>query len=254
MSDVFQRIEAHVVSIGEFLERARRYRPLAKDAARLYREAGRVTARVRQASRAGQAERAEGLEDEISSIVEASRAVLDAFLSGPAYRALLSSLDQQDAAESARLLADVFVDIEPATAKGELFFPLAAKRGEGVLEPEAAAESVSRIAREGLTPQPGPGVGGDAHVHPIRFYEGMVGIDAAILLIVAGEDIAPPTFRAPELGEVLVYTQRLVVPITVGVRRESPDDWLEVRAGGYPQYRERCRELLAARGFAIRDV
>jgi len=56
------------------------------------------------------------------------------------------------------------------------------------------------------------------------------------------------------IDEVLVYERRLRAPFSVGVRRESPDDWLELRAGGYEPYRERCRELIAASGVAVRDL
>jgi hypothetical protein len=51
MSDSFERIEAHVVAIGELLEQSRRYRPLAGEAERLYLSASRIAARVRRSSR-----------------------------------------------------------------------------------------------------------------------------------------------------------------------------------------------------------
>jgi hypothetical protein len=256
MSDSFERIEAHVVAIGELLEQSRRYRPLAGEAERLYLSASRIAARVRRSSRAAAA--AEGdlarLERDIESVAEAARRMVGEFLVGPTYRAMLASLEREDSDDSSRLVAEVFADVEPAAARDALFLALPGKRGQRVLDPETAADMVSRMAREGIEPQSTPGVGSDANVHPIRFFEGVTGLEAAVLVVVSGKDVQAPTVHAPEVGEFLVYTQRLKVPLSAGLRRQSPDDWLEVRAGGYAEYRERCRELIAARGISIADL
>jgi hypothetical protein len=256
MSDPFQRIEANVVAIGELLEQSRRYRPLAGEAERLYLSASRIAAQVRRSNRA--AHGAEGdlprLEREIETVAEAARRMVGDFLTGPTYHAMLASLDREDSRDSSRLVAEVFADVEPAAARGALFLALPGKRGQGVLDPETAADMVGRMAREGIEPQSAPGVGSDANVHPIRFFEGVTGLEAALLVIVSGEEVRAPTLRAPEVGEFLVYARRLKVPFSAGLRRQSPDDWLEVRAGGYAEYRERCRELIAARGISIADL
>ena len=256
MSDPFQRIEAHVVAIGELLEQSRRYRPLAAEAERLYLAATRIAAGVRRVSRTARAaeEETAQLERGIESVAEAARRMVGDFLAGPTYRAMLASLDREDPRESSRLVAEVFADVEPTSARGILYLPLSAERGQRVLDPETAAEAVGRMAREGIGPQSAPGVGSDANVRPIRLFEGVTGVDAAVLVIVSGEDVQAPTFRAPEVGELLVYARRLNVPLSAGLRAESPDDWLGVRAGGYAEYRERCRELIAARGISIVDV
>jgi len=148
----------------------------------------------------------------------------------------------------------LFADVEAAPPDGRLHLPLAAKRGKKLLEPEAAAEALASMAAEGIEPQRGPGVGGDDEIHPIRFFETLVGIDAALVVIVTGEAIVSsgaPALRASELGEILVYTRRLRVPFVVGLRAASPDDWLDVRAGGYSEHRDRCRELIESRGFVV---
>ena len=256
MSDPFERIEAHVVAIGELLEQSRRYRSLAGEAERLYLSASRIAARVRRSSRGERA--AEGdvtrLEREIESVAEAARRLVADFLAGPTYREMLASLEREDSRESSRLVAEVFADVEPAAARDALFLALPAKRGQRVLEPETAADMVGRIVREGIEPQSAPGVGSDANVRPIRFFEGVTGLEAAVLVIVSGKDVRTPTVYAPEVGEFLVYTRRLKVPVAAGLRRQSPDDWLEVRDGGYAEYRERCRELIAAQGISIADL
>ena len=56
------------------------------------------------------------------------------------------------------------------------------------------------------------------------------------------------------LGELLIYARRLKVPLSAGLRAHSPDDWLELRAGGYAEYRERCRQALTARDIAVEDL
>lgn len=256
MSDAFARIEEQVVAIGELLEQTRRYRPLAAETAELYAAVSRVTARVRRANRdaRGAGLDLEALARAVESSAVAVRHLLDEFHSSPTYRALLDALGQEDAPEIRRLVPQVFADLEPTTPAGDLLWPLSAKRGEGLLQPDAAAEAVARMTSEGIEAQAGPGVGADASVRPIRFFAGIAGIDAALWVVVAGERVAAPAFRAPELDEVLVYERRLRAPFSVGVRRESPDDWLELRAGGYEPYRERCRELIAASGVAVRDL
>jgi hypothetical protein len=255
-SDVFAAIERQVVAIGELLEQTRRYRPLAAETAGLYGSVSRVTALVRRANRGT---RVAGLDlGALARAVESSagavRRLLDEFHASPTYRALLEALERGDVEASRQLVGAVFADLEPATPVGELYVPLTAKRGEGLLDPEAAAEAVDRMAQGGIEPQAGPGVGADANVRPIRLYDGVVGVDVAVWVIVAGEDVRAPAFRAPELGEVLVYARRLQAPLSVGLRRDSPDDWIEMRAGGYPTYRESCRERIRARGVAVRDL
>jgi hypothetical protein len=256
MSDAFARIEEQVVAIGELLEQTRRYRPLATESAELYAAVSRVTARVRRANRdaGGAGLDLEALARAVESSGRAVRHLLEEFHSSPTYRALLDALGREDDAASRQLVPQVFADLQPTLAAGDLYWPLAAKRGEGLLDPEAAAEAVTRMAHEGIEPQAGPGVGADSSIRPIRFFAGIAGIDAALWVIVAGEQVSAPAFRAPELDEVLVYARRLRAPFSVGLRGESPDDWLELRAGGYEPYRERCRELIAARGVEVREL
>jgi hypothetical protein len=255
-SEVFAAIERQVVAIGELLEQTRRYRPLAAETAGLYGSVSRVTALVRRANRdpGGAGLDLDAMARAVESSADAVRRLLDEFHASPTYRALLEALERDDTEASRRLVGAVFADVEPTTPAGELHLPLSAKRGEGLLDPEAAGEAVGRMARQGIEPQPGPGVGADSSVRPIRFYDGVTGVDAAVWVIVAGEDVRAPAFRAPDLGEVLVYARRLEVPFSAGLRRESPDDWIEIRAGGYPPYRESCRAHIRARGVAVRDV
>jgi hypothetical protein len=225
-------------------------------AERLYLSATRISRRVRRANRpasAGIDDPAE-LEREIGSITESARAMLADFLASPRYRELIAALDREDVAETSRLIMDVFADIEPATPAGPLYLPLSAKRGESALEPDAGAEKIARMARDGIEPQHGPGVGGDANVHPIRFYEGVSGIDVAILIVVSSSAVRQPAFRARPLDELLIYVRRLEVPLSAALRVHSPDDWLELRAGGYAEYREKCRQALTARGITVEDV
>ncbi|MGH7899702.1 MAG: hypothetical protein ACREQQ_17235 [Candidatus Binatia bacterium] len=256
MSGAFERIEARIVAIGEFLETARRYRPLSDEAGRLYRAAARIGAEVRRANRASREapQELERLERELESLLEAPARALAELIDGPRYRSLVESMAAGKEDETRRLIAEIFADVEPVSPRGILYYPLTARRGEGVLEPQAALSAATKIAEQGFEPQPGPGVGADGEVRPIRFYEGSAGVDAAVLLIVDGEAITAPAFRAPEVGELLVYTPRLAIPFEVGLRGRSPDDWLEVRAGGYPEYRERCRALLTAAGITVREV
>jgi len=257
MSDEsFRRIEAHVVAIGELLEQCRRYRSLAVDAERVYRSAMRIAARVRQASRGSSGENGTLAELE-RGIEDAARELRDrlaSFRDGPAYRELLERTRRGDPASLAERVAEIFADVEPASAAGPIYLPITAKRGEATLDPAAAADAVLRMATDGFEPPRGPGVGSDESIRPIRFFEGVTGLDAPLLVIVSGADIQAPTLRAPSLGEILVYTPLLRVPVSAGLRRQSPDDWLEVRAGGYAQYESRCREELEKRGIAALEV
>jgi hypothetical protein len=253
LPDAYPAIEAHVVAIGEFLEKARRYRPLAAEALRLYQEAARIAAEVRRVSRAREtiADPAP-LEARLGEIVANAERALDEILAGPGYRAVAEA-----ASPAAGDLTALFADVEAAAPSGRLYLPLVAKRGKDVLEPDAAAEMVASIAADGIEPQRGPGVGGDDHVHPIRFFETLDGIEAPMVLIVAADAIVAsgaPVLRASELGEILVYARRLALPFVVGLRDESPDDWLEIRAGGYPEYRDRCRGAIESAGFATEKL
>jgi hypothetical protein len=254
--DAFSRIEAHVVAIGELLEQTRRYRPLLEQAEKLYLSATRVSRRVRIANRSGSAaaDDLRALEEEIESIATTARTLLDDLLHGEPYRRLLAALEADDVGTAAKLVADLFADIEPVAPAGPLYLPLSPKRGEGALAPDAAADTVADMIRHGIPPQHAPGAGGDASVRPIRFYERLSGIDAALLVTVDAGALGRPAFRTRELDEVLVYARRLKAPLAVALPQKSPDDWLELRAGGYAEYREKCRAALIDRGIAVVDA
>ena len=257
MTDVFATIEAEVVAIGEFLDEARRYRPLAAEADRLYAEAAGIATEVRRANRASRGDDAAGSEARMQAIALSAKQTLADFRAGALYRTTVDGLAADPPRTTAAELAALFADVEPYRPTGRAYLPLVAKRGKDVLEPEAAAEALAMMAADGIEPQRGPGVGGDARVQPVRFFESLVAIDAPLVVIVESDAIGaggPPTLRAPELGEILVYAPRVRAPFVVGLRDESPDDWLGVRAGGYPAYRDRCRELVAARGLVVETV
>lgn len=254
--DVFERIEARFVALSGLLEELRRYRALEAEAEHLYRSSSRISASVRAALRARAAGQAEAALLEKALVCEIDRAekAHDAYLAGPDYAALLAAL-HSGSNEVRRRVPETFAEIEPAEGIARLYHPLLAKRGEGVLEPETGVESIREIAQNGFAPTGGPGVGADRTVKPIRFYEDRPeGIDAAVLLVVEGSDVKVPAFRAPTLGEVLIYAERLCVPLRVALRTESPDDWLEARAGGYAEYRGRWRDALLQNGFTVVDL
>ena len=257
MSDVFEPIEARIAAIGELLESARRYRPLAAEAHELYLTSSRIGSRLRRASRGPAARHEKAIEDighELESALQAGRVALEQFLAGDAYRDLVTNLQAGDPAEAALRVCEIFADIEPVSGVDLLYYPLTGKREEGILEPEAGMERIRRMTGEGLEPSGAPGVGGDSSVRPVRLYEGAEGLDAAVFLLVRGDDINIPLFRATGIGEVLVYTPKLRVPFEIGLRSQSRDDWLEARPGGYAKYRDRWRALLRDDGFAVREV
>ena len=77
---------------------------------------------------------------------------------------------------------------------------------------------------------------------------------ALLVAILGGDPEIQVVGEARDGVEGVELTRRLRVPLLIGLRGTSPDDWLEVRAGGYAEYRERCREALSARGLAITDL
>jgi hypothetical protein len=252
--DVFARIESRFVELSGLLERMRRYRPLAASAAELVRASSRLSAEVRAALRAGDAGGAEPLESRATTLATDANARLEAVVGSADYRALAEAVVAADVAAAAALAARVFADVEPADSVSRIYQPLTAKRGESGVEPEAGIGRLRALREEGLEPTPGPGVGGDETIRPIRFYEGTEGLDVAVLLEVEGEALGLPLFRASGLGEILVYAPRVRVPFRVAVRLESPDDWLEARPGGYARYRARWLEALATAELPAVDV
>ena len=116
----------------------------------------------------------------------------------------------------------MFADVEPIASVERLYQPLAAKRGESGVEPEAGVGRIRALAAEGLGPTAGPGVGGDDAIHPIRFYDGLEGLDVPVLLEVEGSALTLPLFRATGLGEVLVYAPRLARTVPRGAPAREP--------------------------------
>jgi hypothetical protein len=257
VSDAFATIESHVVAIGEFLEKARRYRPLVTEADALLTDTAAIAAEVRRASRENRADEASRSEARLREIVAVAERTLADFRSGARYQAVVAALANEPTRAAAADLVALFTDVEAHLPSGRLYLPLVAKRGKDVLEPDAAAEALAGMAAEGIEPQRGPGVGGDDSIHPIRFFESLVAIDAPLVVIVEAEVIVRadvPILRAPDLGEVLVYVPRLRASFVVGIRGDSPDDWIAIRAGGYPQYRDACRELVTRRGLRMEII
>lgn len=254
MKDVFRRIEDAIVAAGELLDNARRYRALEEEGERLYLASVRLGARARRAGREADTAAAAEIEAELGRALGAARRAIADVVAGSAYRSLVSALasGRRDALGAA--VPSVFADVEAVAAPEAVLSPISGKRGEGLLEPEAGVEAVCRVRRDGIEPAPGPGVGGDDRVRPIRLYESADGLDAAVFLVVRGEDLPAPVFRASGIGEILVYAPRIAAPFTVGIRSESPDEWFETRSGGYRDYRARWRELLESNGFVVRDL
>ena len=257
MNDVFATIESHVVAIGEFLDKARRYRPLLAEADRLYADAAAMAAVARRASRENRLDEASRSEARLREIVAIAERTLADFRSGARYRAVVDALASEPAHAASVDLADLFADVEAHVPSGRLYLPLVEKRGKDVLEPDAAAEALAGMATNGIAPQRGPGVGGDDSIHPIRFFESLVAIDAPLVVIVESEAVVAagrPILRAPDLGEVLAYVPRLRASFVVGVRDDVPNDWIAIRAGGYSEYRDRCRQFVEQRGFKVEIV
>jgi hypothetical protein len=227
------------------------------EAERLFANTAAITADVRRASRENRADEASRSEARLREIVAVAERTLADFRSSALYQGALSALANEPPRAVSADLAALFTDVEAHLPSGRLYLPLVAKRGKDVLEPDAAAEALAGMAAQGIEPQRGPGVGGDDSIHPIRFFESLVAIDAPLVVIVEAEEIAGagvPILRAPDLGEVLVYVPRLRASFAVGVRDDSPDDWIAIRAGGYPQYRDGCRELVERRGLKVEII
>lgn len=252
--DVFGRLEARFVDLSGLLERLQRYRSLAAHGESLYLETTRLSSAIRAAMREGRDGDALALEHRANELIAEARGRIDELQRSADYRDLLAALAADDARAAVRLAQEVFAELEALPVPATLYSPLVGPRGSEALEPEVGIERIRTVRDEGFAPTPGPGVGGDESVHPVRFFEGAEGFDVAVLLVVDGADLGVPALRASDLGEVLVYAPRLRVPLRVALRRESPDDWLEARPGGYAKYRARWLELLDASGFATIDL
>lgn len=251
--DPFSRLEAAFVEISGLLERLRRYRPLAGDETELRRNAAILSAEIRVALRGGDDAAASSLEPRAADLLAGARRSLESFLASEDHRALVEAAAVGDAAAATRLVPLVFADVELADPPERIFHPLLGARGSDVLEPEVGLARIREIASAGFAPTPGPGVGADDTIRPIRFFDGAEGLDVAVLLAVEGRNLAVPTFRAG-LDERLVYAPRLRLPFRVALRRESPDEWLEARPGGYVAYRDRWLGLLDEASIPFFDI
>ena len=249
-------LESAVADVGALLVRAEKYRrATGPEGARLRREAFAIGDAARRLHRRNGLDAAtvSALLDEAHALGDRLRGLVSAVRASAAYRDAVAAHAAGDGATLARVLPEIFADLEPASPRGPLFVPLDWLR-RGRLRPvdQLTAEVVD-LARAGL-PAEGDDLsrGADPDLPAV-----VLGADAPedpVVLRLAAEDVRGPLHRLADSGEYLVHVPRLRAPLTVAIAADfAPDEQLRVELApeDYARHRDALAAALAAAGVAV---
>jgi len=249
-------LESAVADLGALLVRAEKYRRAAgPDGARLRQDALALGDAARRLHRRNGLDAATltTLLDEAHALADRLRALVAAVRGSAAYRDALAAHAAGDGATLARVLPEIFADLEPASHRGPLFAPLAWLR-RGRLRPvgELTADVVD-LVREGL-PAEGDDLSRGADPELPAVVLGATAPDEPVVLRLAAEDVRGPLHQLAGSDECLVHVPRLRVPLTVAIAAEFvPDEQLRVELApeDYARHRDALVAALAAAGVAV---
>jgi hypothetical protein len=182
------------------------------------------------------------------------RALIDAVRADPAYRAAVTAHRTGDHAALGRLLPVIFAGLEPFSAAGDLFAPIAWLR-RGRLRPVADVvdDVQAGLPAEGDDLSPGA----DADLPAVSLSDSPPPDEPIVLRLPAGT-LAGPVHRLSESGEVLVHVPRLPAPAAVvrlATRLELDEQLrVEVAPAEYAHHRDALEAALTAAGVPIERV
>jgi len=249
-------LESAVADIGVLLVRAEKYRRAADpDGVRLRRDALALGDAARRLHRRDgfDAATVTTLLDEAQALADGLRGLVAGVRASPAYRDAVTAHAAADVATLARVLPEIFADLEPASGRGTLFAALPWLR-RGRLRPvdELAADVVT-IARDGL-PAEGDDLSRGADPELPAVVLAATAPEEPVLLRLAAEDVRGPLHRLAGSDEHLVHVPRLRAPVTVAIAADfAPDEQLrvELAPADYARHRDALAAALAAAGVAV---
>jgi hypothetical protein len=249
-------LESAVADVGALLLGAQKYRRAAgAEGARLRQDALALGDAARRLHRRDgfDAATVATLLDEAHALADRLRALVAAVRASAAYRDAVAAHAIADEATLARVLPEIFADLEPAPRRGPLFAPLPWLR-RGRLRPvEELTADIVGIAREGL-PAEGDDLSRGADPELPAVVLGATMPEEPVVLRLAAEDVRGPLHRLAESGEYLVHVPRLRAPLTVAIAADfAPDEQLrlELAPEDYARHRDALVAALAAAGVAV---
>jgi hypothetical protein len=255
VSDALERVAALIAEVGECYQRARRYRALAATSEVLILDrALDLGAEIRAAERRGHGEEvARGAAAELSALAAACRAAIAGVHASSDYRRAAAAWAAGQWEVVAATAPALFAAVEAMTSRPVLHYPVAITArhgGEHFITPRACADVIAATIAEGLTPPAlPPDLGGDETIRAVMLTDDPSSLESPIGLALDGDAVALPLCRVVPAGDVLVYTERLRVPMRVATAPEVTDEWWTVRPDAYRRYVAELTSELAARGI-----
>jgi hypothetical protein len=179
------------------------------------------------------------------------RALIDAVRAAPDYRAAVTAHATGDHATLGRLLPVIFSGLEPLSAVGDLFAPIAWLR-RGRLRPvvDVVADVQAGLPAEGDDLSPGA----DAALPAVGLRDTSPPDEPVVLRLPAGTVVAP-VHRLSESGEVLVHVPHLSVPaaiVRLASRLELEEQLrVEIAPAEYAHHRDALEAAFTAAGVPV---
>jgi hypothetical protein len=255
-------LESAVADTGALLVRLQKYRrgqgpegdALAREALALGDAARRLHRR-----RALDAPAARRLLADAHALAVRLHALLAAVRDAPDYRAAVAAHARGDHVALSSALPAIFAGIEPSSATGDLFVPIAwLRRGRLRPVPDVVSDVVA-ARTEGLAAEGDDlSAGADADLPAVTLLADPPPGEPVVLRV-PPRTIAAPLNRLLETGELLVHAARLPVPaasVRLADRLELDDEVLrvEISPAEYTAHRDALAAALAAAGVPVERV
>jgi hypothetical protein len=184
------------------------------------------------------------------------RVELEQLQASATYQQARAALAQDRQIELARLIPQVFAEVELVRQPPSLFFPVspsAGRRRPGsspFLGPVECADRIVQILAEGLTPEEGSEEWWERELPHLSCAGSMEALDTPIALRLAAADVRVAVFAASGAPSFRIFTLRLRAPLSVVLAAEATDEWWEAYDDSYRSFRTALQQELTARGHA----
>jgi hypothetical protein len=256
--DILEEIAGAITEVADCHLRGRRYRMIAAFCEREVLEpALAIGSEVRLTHRRGgpARERATAMLDELRRLKDACESAIAGVHASAPYRVLVDAWNGGRHGDVAAAAPGVFTAVESYPRCPIVYHPIivATRRAgaEHFITPVACAESIARVAREGIAPARALDLGADEAVQAVALSDGFETLETPIAVAIDPAVVGVPMCRVVPVGDALVYTPLLRVPWHVRVAAAATDEWWAVRPEAYRDYVQELKAELAARRIAL---
>jgi len=256
--DILDEIARAITEVADCHLHGRRYRSIAAFCEREVLEpALAIGSEVRCAHRRGgpARERAAAMIEELRRLKGACESAIAEVHASASYRVLVEAWNGGRHRDVAAAAPAVFTAVEPYPRCPTVYHPVvvATRRAgaEHFIAPVDCADSIARVAREGIAPARALDLGADETVQAVALSDDFDTLETPIALAIDPAAVGLPMCRVTPAGDALVYTPLLRAPWHVRVAAAVSDEWWAVRPEAYRDYVAELKSELDTRRITL---